>query len=184
MTQLETRKGMQLMDPLLSYFPAYDVSMITFTLTYITLGLFIISTIINPKTFIIAMQGYCLLIIMRTISIYFVALEPPLGMILLKDPVTIIFMSTPDGGYIVKDLFFSGHVSTAMLFFIICPNQIIKKALLLLSLLISAFILIQHVHYTIDVIAAPFFSFLAYKSSLFLDKIIHQKYDSAITVKS
>jgi len=175
MTQLEMRKGVQLTDPLLSFIPAHDVSMITFTLTYLALGVFVISTILNPKIFIVALQGYCLLIIMRTISIYFVALEPPLGMIVLKDPVTIIFMSTPSGGYIVKDLFFSGHVSTAMLFFFICPNQSIKKALLLLSILIGTFILIQHVHYTIDVVAAPFFAFLAHRCSLFLDKVIHER---------
>jgi hypothetical protein len=174
MTELETRKGTQILDPLLSIIPAHDVSLITFSFTYITLSLFIIATIIKPKTFIIAMQAYCFLIIMRTISIYLVPLEPPVGLILLKDPVSFIFMSTPSGGYIVKDLFFSGHVSTAMLFVIICPHQHIKKMLLLFTVLIGTFILIQHVHYTIDVVAAPFFSFLAYKCSLLVDNAIHK----------
>lgn len=183
MTVLETRKGTQIIDPLLSYIPAQDVSLITFTFTYLTLSLFILSSIIKPRVFIVAMQAYCLLIIMRTISIYLVPLEPPIGLILLKDPVSFIFMSTPSGGYIVKDLFFSGHVSTAMLFVIICPNPKIKKLLLVFTILIGTFILIQHVHYTIDVVAAPFFSFLAYKISLFLDKAIHQNYYSQIRTK-
>ena len=184
MTVLETRKGTQLIDPLLSYIPAHDVSLVTFTLTYITLSLFILSAIIKPRVFIVAMQAYCLLIIMRTISIYLVPLEPPIGLILLKDPVSMFFMSTPSGGYIVKDLFFSGHVSTAMLFVIICPNPKIKKLLLVFTILIGTFILIQHVHYTIDVVAAPFFSFLAYKMSYYLDRAIHQSSYSQISTKS
>lgn len=183
MTVLESRKGTQIIDPLLSYIPPHDVSLITFTFTYLTLSLFIISTIIKPRVFIVAMQAYCLLIIMRTIAIYLVPLEPPIGLILLKDPVSFIFMSTPSGGYIVKDLFFSGHVSTAMLFAIICPYPKIKKLLFVFTLIIGTLILVQHVHYTIDVVAAPFFSFLAYKISLFLDKTIHQNSYSQLTTK-
>ena len=112
---------------------------------------------------------------MRTISIYLVPLEPPIGMILLKDPVTIIFMSTPSGGYIVKDLFFSGHVSTVVLFFIVAVNRNVKALLLLLAFLIGTFILVQHVHYTIDVVAAPFFSFLAFKLSVLMNQYIHKE---------
>jgi hypothetical protein len=180
MTLFETREGIQLMDPLLLMIPAHDLSEIIFALTYAALATFLLSTIIQPITFIIGLQGYCLLIIMRTLSIYFVPLAPPDGMILLKDPVTILFMSKPDGGYIVKDLFFSGHVSTIMLFFFASNNKIIKRILLMLAITISILLLIQHVHYTIDIVAAPFFSFLAFKSSLYLQKLIHLKKYSAI----
>lgn len=166
--ELESRKGTQLMDPLLFLIPSYDCSEIIFALTYTALGTFILSTIINPATFIIGLQGYCLLIIMRTLSIYLVPLEPPDGLIILKDPVTILFMSTPDGGYIVKDLFFSGHISAIMLFFFVIENKAVKKVLLALGFSVSVLLLIQHVHYTIDILAAPFFSFLAYKCGLYL----------------
>jgi PAP2 superfamily C-terminal len=180
MTELEIREGIQLADPLLSLIPAYDCSEITFALTYIALVTFILTTIISPARFIIGLQGYCLLIIMRTLSIYLVPLEPPAGLILLKDPVTIIFMSTPAGGYIVKDLFFSGHLSTIVLFFFVSNNKTVKKLLLVLGFSVSTLLLIQHVHYTIDILAAPFFSFLAYKSGLYLYKIVHQKNNFAL----
>lgn len=174
-SSLETRHGKTILDPLLSHIPAHDVSMITFTLTYMALTTFILTTILHPREFVVALQAYCLLIIMRTISIYLVPLEPPIGMILLKDPVTIIFMSTPSGGYIVKDLFFSGHVSTVVLFFIVAVHTRVKALLLILTCLIASFILLQHVHYTIDVAAAPFFSFLAYKLSVAINQVVHKK---------
>jgi PAP2 superfamily C-terminal len=180
MTGLETREGIQLVDPLLFLIPAYDCSEIIFTLTYAALVTFILSAIISPARFIIGLQGYCLLIIMRTLSIYLVPLEPPAGFILLKDPVTIIFMSTPAGGYIVKDLFFSGHVSTIILFFFVSSNKTVKKLLLIFGFSVSTLLLIQHVHYTIDILAAPFFSFLAYRSGLYLYKTVHQKNNLAL----
>lgn len=180
MTVLETRDGIQLMDPALFLLPTYNLSEIIFTLTYTALGTFLIATIKYPKTFIIGLQGYCLLIIMRTLSIYLVPLNPPAGMILLKDPVSILFLSTPDGGYIVKDLFFSGHVSTVILFFFVSNNKKIKQLLLGLACILSLLLLVQHVHYTIDIIAAPFFAFLAYKGSLYWNKMVYKKQQFAL----
>ncbi len=174
MMGLEARQGTQVNDYLLHLLPSYDCSVITFLFTYAALATFVISSIRYPKIFTIWLQGYCLLIVMRTIAIFLVPLEPPIGMILLEDPVTILFMSRPGGGYIVKDLFFSGHVSAIVLFYLVSKNQIVKKILLAFALIVSALLLIQHVHYTIDVIAAPFFAFVAYKTSVFVNKIIHQ----------
>jgi hypothetical protein len=173
MTLLEARQGIGINDYILNLLPVYDLSMITFSLTYAALATFLLSSLRYPQIFTIGLQGYCLLIIMRTISIYLVSLEPPANMILLKDPVTILFMSTPKGGYIVKDLFFSGHISAVMLFFFVINNKSVKNILLVLALLIAVFLLIQHVHYTIDIVAAPLFSFIAYKCSLLINKIIY-----------
>lgn len=183
MTVLEARAGTQVNDYLLQAIPSFDLSMVTFLLTYTALATFVLSTLRNPKTFTIFLQGYCLLITMRTISIYLVALEPPEGMILLKDPVTILFMSAPGGGYIVKDLFFSGHVSAIMLFFFVNNNRITKTVLLVLGILVSVLLLVQHVHYTMDIVAAPLFAFIAYKGSLLIDRLIHQDNTIPIPVR-
>ena len=90
-------------------------------------------------------------------------LEPPIGMIVLKDTVSNFFMNSNTGSYIVKDLFFSGHVSAVVLFFLISENKLVKTKLLVLAFAIGTLILLQHVHYVMDVVAAPFFSFLAIK---------------------
>ena len=184
MMALEARAGVQVHDYLLQYIPARDFSVITFTLTYSALATFLIATLKKPKLFTIGMQGYCLLLLLRTLAIFFVSLEPPAGMILLKDPVTILFMSRPGGGYIVKDLFFSGHVSAIMLFYFVNDNRKVKTFLLILAVLVSILLLVQHVHYTMDVLAAPFFAFLAYKGSLYIDRLIHSGRLVSIPVES
>lgn len=167
MAIFENRKGIQIHDKFLALLPSIDASNLIFILTYTVLVIFIITTIVNPKHFLKAMQAYCLLMIMRTICIYLVPLEPPIGMIILKDTISNYFMSGHCGKYIVKDLFFSGHVSTAVLFCILTENKKIKKILITLTIIIAILILLQHVHYLIDVVAAPFFSFLAYSIILF-----------------
>jgi hypothetical protein len=185
MMGLEARQGVQVNDFVLNLIPAYDLSAITFLLTYSALATFLLYAARHPKTLILGLQGYCLLIIMRTLAIFFVSLEPPNGMILLKDPVTILFMSTPKGGYIVKDLFFSGHVSAVMLFYFVIDKKAVKNFLLILGLIISAFLLIQHVHYTMDVVAAPLFAFLAFKGSLFINRMYHREnVRSLVTVEA
>ena len=163
MAIFENRKGTQINDPVLALLPSFELSTITFTLTYTALAIFLLSNLPNPQRFVKGLQAYTLLLLMRTITIYLVPLEPPIAMIVLKDPVSNFFMNSNNGGYIVKDLFFSGHVSAIMLFFIVAESKIIKRILLVMAFFIASFILLQHVHYLIDVVAAPFFSFLCYK---------------------
>lgn len=170
MTVFENRKGTQIMDPFLAHLPSIDSSNVIFILTYSALAIFILSNVHNPVRFIKGMQAYTLLLTMRTITIYLVPLEPPIGMIVLKDTVSNFFMNSGSGGYIVKDLFFSGHVSAVMLFFFVAENRYIRMTLLVLAILIGSLILLQHVHYVMDVVAAPFFSFLAIKMVSMLNK--------------
>ena len=170
MTIFENRKGTQIHDKFLAMLPSIDSSNIIFILTYTVLIIFIITTISNPKLFIKAMQAYCLLMIMRTITIYLVPLEPPAGLIVLKDNISNYFMSGQSGKYVVKDLFFSGHVSTAALFCIFSENKQVKKWLIAFTTIIAVLILLQHVHYLMDVVAAPFFAFLSYSVILFAHK--------------
>lgn len=162
MAIFEARQGVQLNDFLLAHLPAFDFSVLTFTLTYFALGLFIFSTVSDPKRFIKSMQAYTILLLMRTITIYLVPLEPPVNMIVLIDPVSNFFMNGGNiGGYIVKDLFFSGHVSAIALFYFLSDNKIVKRLFLTLGIFIASLILLQHVHYLIDIVAAPFFAFFA-----------------------
>lgn len=170
MAIFELRTGTQLNDILLSHIPAYNFSTLIFTLTYSALFLFVVTNISNPKRFIQGMQAYTLLLLMRTITIYLVPLEPPANMIVLIDPVSNFFMNSKSGGYIVKDLFFSGHISAIALFYFVAENKIVKRILLSMAFVIATLILIQHVHYTIDILAAPFFSFLTLKIVIIANK--------------
>ena len=88
------------------------------------------------------------------------------GMILLADPISSI--AYPDRGF-AKDLFFSGHVSTMMVLVLIEKNRL-AKILKITGTVIMGFLLAwQHVHYTIDLLAAPvitYGTFLLVKAAL------------------
>ncbi|MFN8267620.1 MAG: phosphatase PAP2-related protein [Chitinophagales bacterium] len=181
MSIFENRKGTQIFDPILAQLPSIDSSALIFTLTYTALTIFILSNLPNPIRFIKGLQAYTLLLTLRTITIFLVPLEPPIGMIVLKDTVSNFFMNSGGGGYIVKDLFFSGHVSAIMLFFFVAESKTLKIVLAILAVAIGCLILLQHVHYVMDVVAAPFFSFLALKTVTTVNK---QFFASPIAIKN
>ena len=92
---------------------------------------------------------------------YVFTLEAPEGIIPLRDPLVDIVAY---GGKVFnKDLFFSGHVATLTLFVLVEERSIVKKILLINSLMVAGFILLQRVHYTVDVIVAPFMSLAIFR---------------------
>ena len=157
---IQIRPGVTLHDFILEQIVPVDLSLLTFLLIYSALTTALIAFSYYPWLLLRGIQSYCLLIVIRVATIGMVPLENPPGMIVLNDPLVAII------GYgeqiITKDLFFSGHTSTLFLFFLIARGRKLKTIFLLLTLAVATCILIQHVHYTIDVLAAPLFSWGAY----------------------
>jgi membrane-associated phospholipid phosphatase len=91
---------------------------------------------------------------------YITQLEAPATLIPLYDPLVQLF-----GNFEIlrDDLFFSGHTATMFLLFLIIENKILKRVFLLFTVLVGISVILQHVHYTIDVFAAPFFSFASFR---------------------
>ncbi|MCX6209264.1 MAG: phosphatase PAP2-related protein [Bacteroidetes bacterium] len=89
-----------------------------------------------------------------------VKFNPPKNLIALIDPITNTFYG---GKFITKDLFYSGHTATIFLMYLVIDTKWLKNFFLVATLCVGVMVLVQHVHYTIDVIAAPFFTYLAYR---------------------
>jgi hypothetical protein len=127
-----------------------------FVLIYGTLVLALGSLARQPRALLVALQAYALLASFRICMMYCIPLEAPPGMIMLIDPFVRAF---GDGPNWAKDLFFSGHTSTTFL----CALSVQSRGLRLLCFLacatVAALILVQHAHYTIDVLVAPFVAF-------------------------
>ena len=157
---VEQREGVVLDDPILKTFNPIDLTWLTFALIYISLIIFVVTTFNKPNKLLISFQAYGLMLIFRTIAMYLTPFEAPAAIILLDDPFVQFFAK---GDILTKDLFFSGHTGTLFLLFLLADNKSLKTIFLILTLMVGTAVLLQHVHYSIDVFVAPFIAYGSYK---------------------
>jgi PAP2 superfamily C-terminal len=157
---VELRPGVVLHDPLLASLQARKVTWIVFALIYSGLVLGLGTLCARPAALLVALQSYALVVAARMAAMYFVPLDPPLGMIHLKDPFVQVFDT---GVVLTKDLFFSGHVATLFLLFLTARHRLLRLGFLLATVVVGAGLIWQHVHYTIDILTAPFITFGCYR---------------------
>lgn len=156
---VEHRSGHQLHDVLLDRLGPKDVSIAIFSMLWGMGLLFIIRSIRDPRVFMRALYGFVLLFSLRMLTMTLVPLDPPAGLIPLVDPISNSFYGK---SFITRDLFFSGHTASLCLFFFCFQRKIDRLIALVCTLAVGLLVLVQHVHYTVDVIVAPFFTFLCY----------------------
>lgn len=156
----EARQGAILDDPILSLFNAIDLNALLFFAIYSSLLIALFFFSFDPEVLLTGIQTYILLVMFRMSAMYLIPLDPPAGCIDLQDPVVFV-MGT--GKKIVKDLFFSGHTSTAFLLFQTAKNKYLKTYFLLATLTVGIAVILQKAHYTIDVYAGLIFSFASYQ---------------------
>ncbi len=164
----EKRPGFSFADPLLIRFMPIDVTWITFILIYGALVVGLIAMSKYPRRILIAFQSYALVSSLRLITIFFLPLNAPIHIIPLKDPFVEFFSG--GGETLLRDLFFSGHTATMFLLALTAKNKTLKWIFVFATFLVGACVLIQHVHYTIDVLSAPFFAYTCYRISRLINK--------------
>lgn len=159
---IEQRNGVLLNDWVLAHLPAYDVSVPIFAIIWSMGLLMMIRAFYNPSvctTYIWTLVFVC---IARFISITLVKLDPPVGMVPLVDPLSSYFYGH---AAITRDLFFSGHTSTMVLIFLHLEKKSDKLIALVAAIVLMFLLLIQHIHYTMDVLAAPVIVYCLYRFS-------------------
>ena len=149
---IEARNGTELHDYVLELLTPHNLSWTIFFFLYLAVFLGIGANRANPRVILLAFETYCLVTLIRVASIYCIPLEPPVGYVPLKEPFVSLF--TDDGRIISRDLFFSGHVSTVMSIFLAVPQRRLKIVLGAFVPVVATLLLIQHVHYTVDVLVA------------------------------
>lgn len=157
---VEARKGAVLSDPILNLFNPIDLTWLTFAIIYGSIVVAIATLFKNPKRLMFAILLYILMVAVRIAAMYLLPLEPPSTMIALNDPFVEFFGS---GQTLTKDLFFSGHTATLFILFLVSENKIIKSVFLISTFMVAILVILQHVHYSIDVFAAVFFTYACYK---------------------
>ena len=145
-------------DPAFWILPAKDVSIFIFSITY---GSIITYAIINRKHKYFVSKiafSYGLLLIFRTLTLSILPLKEPATIVYLEDPFLNYFIYS---GTIDSDLFFSGHTALVCLIFFLTHKW--KWLFAGLGVILGVLLMIQRVHYSIDILAALPFAFLSVK---------------------
>lgn len=158
---IEQREGRVLQDFIVDRIKPVDVSLPIFICIWGTTALMIIRCFRNPMLLLIGLYSFIILTLLRIISISLVPLNPPPGLIPLVDPLSNFFYGKSQ--FVTKDLFFSGHTSSQFLFFLCLLKRRDKALALLSTAIVGSLVLVQHVHYTIDVLAALPLTYLCFR---------------------
>jgi hypothetical protein len=157
---IEARPGSRMHDPVLAMLGPVDLSLPTFTILYATVAVVVFTVVRDPQRLLHGLYAYLLLLLLRMVAMAVLTLEPPPGIIPLVDPVTLVFY--PGGTPFLKDLFFSGHTATMTLLALLAPRGVMKWLAGIGTVAIGSFVLLQHVHWTVDVLAAVPAAWLAW----------------------
>jgi hypothetical protein len=157
--RIEAREGIVLNDWVLAEIKAVDVSLYIFIVMYAMVALLLLRMSKNTSICLTALWAFIFLCLARILTISLVPLDPPKGIINLIDPCSVLFYRTHA---ITKDLFFSGHTATIFLGALCLERKNEKIIGFIAAFIVGILLLVQHVHYTADVIAAPFFCWLCW----------------------
>jgi membrane-associated phospholipid phosphatase len=163
----ENRAGIFFDDPLFGLYKGMDLSIPITVLIYSSIVFYVIYFAKEPIKLSRVAIGYSVIILLRIVTIYFVPLYCDSDAVKLEDPVlnNLVYPNN----YVARDLFFSGHAAMMFMLFWGFTNRGIKRIYFVVGLAVSIMLVLQKVHFSIDVIAAPFFSWIALKLA---DKIL------------
>jgi hypothetical protein len=153
---IQKRNGVVLHDVVLAHIPPHNVSVAIFVIIWGMALLILYRAVFKPDIYLQYIWALIVVCLARMMTISFVALNPPVGLIPLTDPLTGIFYGESS---ITKDLFFSGHIATLTLIYLCLEKKTDKILGLIAIVVVACLLLVQHIHYTADIIASPFITY-------------------------
>jgi hypothetical protein len=157
---IDERKGVLLPDPILAQFAPVNVTWVTFGILWPSLIVAVCFLVHDPRRLVMAFQAVTLVLLFRTLTLLLMPFEPLPTIIPLADPIIVNFAT---GKLVLKDLFFSGHTSAMFLAFLTASRAWLKPIFLIGTIIVAICVLLQHVHYSCDVFAAPFFTYASWR---------------------
>lgn len=147
-------------DIVLSNVPAYDLDVLFIYGSFLFFFLILSLCALRPHQMPFIIKSVALFVIIRSIFITLTHIGPSPSQILIHSDV--LSKLTFDG-----DLFFSGHTGLPFLLALtFWRNKIIRSVFLLFSFSFATIVLLAHMHYTIDVLAAFFITYSIYHIAL------------------
>lgn len=157
----ESMPGVRLDDFLLKNIKAINLSIYVFVLLYTVVFYNYLFLFAYPRLLVCFFIFYSTALLIRFTLLSFIHLEAPDYLVYLSDPM--LDSVTYNGVKITKDLFFSGHMVTIFCCYFAMPNRTIKYLFLACSIILALMLIIQHVHYTIDLLGAYIAVFILYR---------------------
>ena len=158
---IELRHGFVMNDMVLRALPSRNVSTLLFIVMWAFTTYCVFRAAQAPRMFLNYLWSFIFLTAFRCLTIALVPLDPPAGLIGLVDPMSNFFYGS--GKFITKDLFFSGHTSAMFLLYLTVPGKTDKKLALVVTAIVALLLLVQHVHYTLDILGGILFCWLSYR---------------------
>lgn len=158
---IQKRDGVYLSDFVLNRLPAFDVSTPIFAIIYGMLVFMLCRILVKPQVFLLFTVTFVIETILRMSAIYLFPLNPPVDLVPLHDTFAELCIYG-DTEPITKDLFFSGHTATMIMIWLFLEKPWEKTLAAIAAVILAILLLIQHVHYTADIIGAFFFTALSY----------------------
>jgi len=166
----ENRDDVQLAvldDPVLNKISPVDLSLPASILIYGALYLFLITETGNPRNLLATMKTSLFGLSLRILFLYATPLKCPEDAPELAD----IFTEAQTGAHgqssaLTNDLMFSGHTFSLSVMFLHCTSKCLKPAYFIAAVAVACCVIAQHVHYTVDVLVAPFVAFACFRLSI------------------
>jgi hypothetical protein len=156
---IEKRDGIVMNDWVLEQIKPHNVSVLIFIFIWGMSLLAVYRAVYKPSIY----MQYCWSLIfisgLRVLAITLFPLNPPAGLIPLSDPLTGIFYGQ---AVVTKDLFFSGHTSIMTLNFLCLEKRSDKIIGIVSAIAVAILLMVQHIHYTIDIVAAPIVTYICF----------------------
>jgi hypothetical protein len=168
------KPGSPISDPVLNFFTPRDWSIEIFVGIYLATVLSLVFNSTKPYTILVGLQTYVIVNFMRLTSLYLFTLEAPDGIIPLSDPFLTKFAYGQ--AIFVKDLFFSGHISTLAILFFIENKRVLKWFILISMIAVAVMLAWQRVHYSIDMLAAPLITWIVFRLFTRLNRLTIKNY--------
>ena len=168
----ETRNDLTpIQDPLHKYFPRLDTSWPVTIVEHCCHLLYLYELVIVRENIQLphAMISFILFIWTRSFMLYLLPLKASYEMVMLQDPIQRLFLNyfvSRKQPLFVQDLFFSGHISFCIMMGMTCVYQ--ANIFYVSAFIIFICMMCSRVHYTVDMIVAPFivFSFCSLSQSI------------------
>ena len=161
MLYAHTRPGVVLDDPIQRMVGPVNLRWPVFLILWSSLVMGVCSLAKTPDRLLMWLQAAALLTLFRALALYLLPLAAPPTIIPLADPIATL--RTGAGDLITNDLFFSGHTAVLFLLFLAVGNTRLRWFCFVGFVFVGIAVVIQHVHYSGDVFAAPFFAYGSYQ---------------------